>query len=106
VHALRCAIENEVNEVIFRKPACKSNWRFPLQDNGTMGTIKFANWRAQRVVEHFSNLVDQCIIDEVEREKWKEVFSSYSRKIQVHFFLKLSNFFLPFLLTLKYLLLF
>ena len=45
-HGLRCAIENEVNEVIFGDPTCKSNWQFPLQDDGTIGAIKFANWRA------------------------------------------------------------
>jgi hypothetical protein len=45
-HGLRCAIENEVNEVIFGDPTCKSNRQFPLQDDGTMGAIKFANWKA------------------------------------------------------------
>jgi hypothetical protein len=82
-HALRCAIETKPNEVIFGEPTCKSNWRFPLQDDGSMGPIKFSNWRARRVVQQISNIVDLCITVEVERDRWKEVFSSYTATIQV-----------------------
>jgi hypothetical protein len=76
------AIEDLVNESYFGHPGCRSNWKFPINDDGSMGEVKFANWRARRVIEHFDQLVDVCVTDEDEQVKWKSAGGIYRRTIQ------------------------
>jgi hypothetical protein len=63
------AIEDLVNKSYFGRPGCKSNWKFPINDDGSMGEVKFASWCARRVIEHFDQLVDACITYEDEQVK-------------------------------------
>jgi hypothetical protein len=76
------AIEELVNESYFGHPGCKSNWKFPIHDDGSMGEVKFMNWHACRVIEHFDQLVDACIADEDEQVKWKSAGSIYRQTIK------------------------
>jgi hypothetical protein len=39
-------VERLMNKEIFGQVGCRSNWKFPVNDDGSMGQIKFANWRA------------------------------------------------------------
>jgi hypothetical protein len=80
------AVESIVNEEIFGAYGCPSNWRFPVNLDGSMGAIKFANWRARRIVENLSAIIDLCFLDDQfdeEREKWKEVVQSYRTSMEL-----------------------
>ena len=59
------AVELLINEKLFGRPGAPSNWVFPVNDDGTMGEIKFANWRAWRIIDHFDLLVDICLPGDV-----------------------------------------
>ncbi len=77
-------VERIMNEEIFRQIGCRSNWKFPVNDDGSMGQIKFANWRARRVIEKIHSLIELCIPgNEEEQHKWREVISAYQSTIQV-----------------------
>jgi len=76
-------IENIFNEALFGLPGSPSNWKLPLNPDGTMAPIKLSNWRARRVVQSIDPLVNSAIVDEVEREQWKNVFTLFSRVIEV-----------------------
>jgi hypothetical protein len=44
-----------INESPFGLPGTPSNWKFPLNEDGTMGELKFSNWRARRILEHLND---------------------------------------------------
>jgi len=84
--AMMNAVESLVNREIFGSYGCHSNWRFPINTDGSMGGIKFANWRARRIVEFLPEIIDLCLPgndQEVEREKWKNVVESYQATMQL-----------------------
>ncbi len=75
-----------MNTVIFGSIGCSSHWSFPLNSNGTIGKVKFANWRARKVIEDFQLLVDVCVFGdhrEAERMKWMGMVTSYRNTILV-----------------------
>ncbi len=39
-------VDRIMNEAIFGQVGCRSNWKFLVNDDGSMGQIKIANWRA------------------------------------------------------------
>jgi hypothetical protein len=75
------AVEAIFNEKYFGLPESPSNWKFPLESDGTMGEIKLSNWRARRVIENINALIDRCI-PEAEKPKWTEVFTAYKAVIK------------------------
>jgi hypothetical protein len=77
------SIELVFNERLFGAPGCASNWKFPVNDNGTMAAIKLSNWRARRVVQNIDVLVETCLPDPSDRDKWNNVFSLFTRVIEV-----------------------
>ena len=83
-------VQTLMNESLFGSPQCPSNWKFPVQDDGTMGVIKFANWRARRVIENIDGFVDIAQPEE-ERQRWKDVFHLYREMMKVCCFLLLEN---------------
>jgi hypothetical protein len=62
-----------------------SNWKFPRKDDGSMGDIKLANWRAWRFIENMDLLVNICISAEKEEETmhWNEAVELYTDTIKV-----------------------
>jgi hypothetical protein len=87
---LMMGVEQILNEEIFGSVGCKSNWKFPVNDDGSMGAIKFANWRARRVTDEIENIVNLCIPGDerlTERTKWKETIYAYQRTIKVRMFI-------------------
>lgn len=81
--ALQIDIEKTINERIFGQVDCPSNWQYPKKDDGTLGAIKFANWRARQIVEEIDGLIDVCVTTDEERQRWKEVFEAYRNTIKV-----------------------
>ena len=79
------AVQLVFNEQLFGRPGSPSNWKFPLNDDGTMGEIKLSNWRARRVVEHINELIAVCLPTEDDRNRWDNVFQSYRQVIKVCF---------------------
>jgi len=80
------AIEYFMNEKIFGNVGCPSNWRFPLNVDGSMGSIKLANWRARKVIENLQGIIEIClpgVTFEAEREKWIDVVSCFQLTIEV-----------------------
>ena len=80
------SVEAIINEQFFGSPECKSTWKFPVEDDGTMGDFKFANWRARRIVLYYDSLVDICLPGEEraeERDSWSSVASLYRDCITV-----------------------
>ncbi len=78
------AIEYFMNEKIFGNVGCPSNWRFPLNVDGSMGSIKLANWRARKVIENLQGIIEIClpgVTFEAEREKWIDVVSCFQLTI-------------------------
>jgi hypothetical protein len=74
------AMETLMNECFFGSPECPSAWKFPLEDDGTMGDFKFANWRARRIVENYDQLVELCLPgqeNEGNRDAWCRMSSLY-----------------------------
>jgi len=47
-----------------------------------MGDIKFANWRARRVVQHIDSIIELAVSAD-EREKWVEVFRCFRDMLEV-----------------------
>jgi hypothetical protein len=83
------SVEDIINQTIFGSVGCSSNWKFPLSDDGTMGKVKLANWRARRVIEEITDIVHICIPGEnrlPEKEKWLSTLSAYRQTIKVCFF--------------------
>ncbi len=76
-------LELIVNQELFGSPRCPSNWKFPLNTDGMMGEINFANWRAQIIIEHSNSFIACCLWDEEERNKWKICFAHYHTAIKV-----------------------
>jgi len=79
-------VEKIINQQFFGSAECPSTWKFPVEDDGTMGDFKFANWRCRRIVLHYNDLVDICLPgDELaeERMSWRSVASSYRDCIMV-----------------------
>jgi hypothetical protein len=62
-------IQRYVNEVLFGTHRCPTNWKFPLKHDGTMDTIKLANWRARRFVEHLDVIIYICISEDKLEER-------------------------------------
>ncbi len=85
--ALQKDIEKNINERIFGQVDCPSNWQYPKKDDGMLGVIKFANWRARRIVEEIDGLIDVCVTTDEERQRWKDVLKSYQNTIKVCYFL-------------------
>jgi hypothetical protein len=54
--ALMDAIQLVINQRLFGDPGSPSNWKFPINLDGTMGDISFANWRAQRIIDNIDHL--------------------------------------------------
>jgi len=79
---LMVAVEVIFNEKVFGSPGSPSNWKFPLESDGTMGEIKLSNWRARRVIEEIDSLIDYCIPADAEKAQWKDVFTSYKAVIK------------------------
>jgi uncharacterized protein CbrC (UPF0167 family) len=79
------SVEDIMNQSIFGSVGCSSNWKFPLSDDGTMGKVKLANWRARRVIEEIVDIVHVCIPGndgQPEQEKWLSTFAAYRGTIQ------------------------
>ena len=99
--ALISSIEQFINNEIFGSAGCSSLWSIPFNDNGTLGKIKFANWRARRVIDEIEEITSLCFpIDDwvEERNKWDAVIELYRRTMKVfisllHFFMYLFIFF-------------
>ena len=70
------AVELIFNEQLFGLPGSASNWKFPLNPDGTMGEVKLSNWRARRVIDQIEALVDCCLPDR-EKNAWSKVFNVY-----------------------------
>jgi hypothetical protein len=88
------SVERIINEQFFGSPECPSSWKFPVEDDGTMGDFKFANWRARRIVQYYNDLVDICLPgDELaeERISWRSVGSLYRDCIMVCFIFVIFN---------------
>jgi hypothetical protein len=79
---LMCAIEKLLNESVFGTEEAPSGWQFPVNPNNTMGEIKFANWRARRVISCSEQLINLCI-PVADRDKWTEAFELYQMTIKV-----------------------
>jgi hypothetical protein len=63
------AVEILFNTEIFGRLGCSSLWSCPLNPNCTIGEIKFANWRARKVIDDFHLLLDLCLSgDDLELE--------------------------------------
>jgi hypothetical protein len=54
-------VESIMNQEIFGSVGCSSNWKFPINDDGTMGKIKLTNWRARRIINQIESLVEACL---------------------------------------------
>jgi hypothetical protein len=54
-------IQRIINERIFGSPGCASNWTFPLSPDGTVGEIKFANWRSRKIIESIDEIIEVCL---------------------------------------------
>ena len=79
-------VECIMNEEIFGTVGCRSNWKFPVNEDGSMGPIKFANWRARRVVGNLDPLIELCLPGDgraAERNQWMEAVTAYQATIQV-----------------------
>jgi len=104
-------VETLINEKLFGSPECKSSWQFPLEEDGSMGDFKFANWRARRIMLHYNDLVEICLPGDEraeERNSWSSVASLYRDCIMVclfYFYFYFQPFYLMlYLLTIYFIL--
>lgn len=79
-------VQRIINEEMFGSVGCAALWTFPINENGTMGKIKFANWRACRVIDEIDSIINICIPGEerrLERNQWMACIASYQTAIKV-----------------------
>jgi hypothetical protein len=79
-------VERIINENIFGSVGCSSNWKLPLNTDGTVGKVKLANWRARRVIENMNDIIALCLPGDSnteQRNKWGSVVDVYIRTIKV-----------------------
>lgn len=79
-------VERIINENIFGSVGCSSNWKLPLNADGTVGKVKLANWRARRVIENINDIIALCLPGDSHterRNKWGSVVDVYIRTIKV-----------------------
>ena len=71
-------VEKYINTTVFGEPEAPSNWQFPFEE-GLFGDIKFANWRARRIIDELDQLVDICIpVNQmIERLQWRDNVKKY-----------------------------
>jgi hypothetical protein len=103
------SVEDIINEQIFGTYGCRSNWKFPVNDDGSMGQIKFAYWRARRIVENLDIIVDFCLPGDhraSERNQWKDCVLVYWSTIKVSLHVLLLYILLLLYSTHRYLLFF
>lgn len=73
-----------------------------VNDDRSIGAIKFANWRARKVVENLDSIIEVCLPGDnlaQQREKRREVVSAYIAMINVcsfvyffkNFFIKVNS---------------
>jgi hypothetical protein len=79
---LMAGVESLMNESFFGSPGSPSNWIFLVNEDGTMGAIKLANWRARRVVENIDSIVYLALHEE-DRQKWKDAFLTFQNMLKV-----------------------
>jgi hypothetical protein len=75
-----------MNERIFENPGCTYNWTFPINKDGSMGEIKFANWRARRIVQQIDSIIEVCLPGnerQPQRELWSDTCAVYRSTIEV-----------------------
>ena len=81
-------VQNIMNQQIFGSVGCSSNWTFPINEDGTMGKVKLANWRARRVILEIEEIAVLCLPGDErlpERNKWLSAITAYRSTIQVSF---------------------
>jgi hypothetical protein len=80
------SIQLIINEQLFGEQGCPSNWQFPLNDDGTMGDVSFANWRARRIIENINYLVDLCFPGEENAQvvlQWNNAVEAWQKCLKV-----------------------
>ncbi len=77
------SIEVVINESLFGVPGSPSNWKFPLNEDGTMAPKKLSNWCARRVVQHINALVEKCFPHEADHNQWNNIFTLYTSVVEV-----------------------
>jgi hypothetical protein len=65
-------VENLLNNEIYGIVGCSSLWTLPLNENGMVGKMKFANWRARHVVDSIEDIIRICFLLRI---KWWNVIS-------------------------------
>ncbi len=86
ITAFIAEIESIINENIFGSVGCASNWKFPINDDGTMGKVKLANWHARKILQEIGAIVNCSIPGEdrhEEHSKWMLAITAFQRAIQV-----------------------
>jgi hypothetical protein len=96
------SVETFINNEIFGSAGCSSLWSLPLNADGTLGKIKFANWRARRVIDEIEQITSPCFPNDewsLEKMKWDNVIESYRQTMKV-FILYLISFLLMYCICL------
>jgi hypothetical protein len=81
--ALMDAIQMVINQRLFGDPGSPSNWKFPINKDGTMGDISFANWRARRIIDNIDHLIQQCFPGDERaavRAQWNAAIEACARQ--------------------------
>ncbi len=81
-------VEHFVNTEIFGSIGCSALWLIPLNENGTVGKVKLANWRARGVLDSIEEIIAMCFPGEdqvVERNKWVNAIQLYRRTMKVSY---------------------
>ncbi len=80
------AVQRIVNKEMFGEPGAPSNWQFSMGEDGRIGDLKLANWRARCIVHHINSVVNICITDDHEKEQWMDAFQLYRVTMEVGLF--------------------
>jgi hypothetical protein len=79
-------VESLINTDILGSTGCGSLWCVPINHDGTLGKIKFANWRARRVINDAEDIIAICFSGVnwlEERNRWCNVIHLYRRTMKV-----------------------
>jgi hypothetical protein len=75
-------ISRVMNEEILGSVDNVAQWKLPTESNRgenlKVGTLNIENYRGRKIMENFSALVDQCIVEDDKRQKWRYAVNNYN----------------------------
>jgi hypothetical protein len=82
------SIEEVMNSSILGDEFNRAFWRLPIErEQGSVtrkiGIVSLSNGRSRKVLNHFNDLIDLCIVDSEKNPMWKKAWGHYRKAFEI-----------------------